>query len=421
MWRQLLRIAEGASVGEMDRSVQEGRYTLPRDMADNMVDTLREMDQHDLAIMTLGLVDLIRRLMVECSQVLANARSDLVEVEVEPEEEADRSSLVQTGLGVPGRKGVKPPCSGVLEDLQLELDRLQRQGWNIDQHIGALLAKARQHRVSCGGCELLDLLNSLLVALRSDAAESSSDLAVSKPISDWLAKWWTRVQQCLPGSSHEELGGATLVDSQSAGSQTQGQPEDASLYAEAEAIAVEEHEYRLEQRRLAEERARQEDEHESSLESWESEMQRVMEMFAPYEAAKEARAWDNWAMWDSMNRPQVRTRAHVEVEVGPEDGCRGECKRLKLPVPECCGDEVVVKQVRILRGESSPDSSAPTVTVPATKEPVVWVAAGRRRNGQRLAGPPWSGLQQLPHAVPSLVPRRDWGCLHHTDVGGRHS
>ena len=148
MWRQLLRIAEGAGMGDMDRSVQEGRYTLPRDMADNMVDTLREMDQHDLAIMTLGLVDLIRRLMVECSQVLANARSDLVEVEVEPEEEADRSSLVQTGLGVPGRKGMKPPCSGVLEDLQLELDRLQRQGWNIDQHIGALLAKARQHRVS---------------------------------------------------------------------------------------------------------------------------------------------------------------------------------------------------------------------------------------------------------------------------------
>ena len=203
------------------------------------------------------------------------------------------------------------------------------------------------------------------------------------------------MQQCLPGPSHGEMGGATLVDSQSAGSQTQGQPEDASLYAEAEAIAVEEHEYHLEQRRLAEERARQEDEHESSLESWESEMQRVMEMFAPYEAAKEARAWDNWAMWDSMNRPQVRTRAHVEVEVGPAEGCRGEYKRLKLPVPECCGDEVVVKQARILRGESSPNSSAPTVTVPAAHpEPGSDPPSGSQMEGGSMAGD-----SRVPHGL----------------------
>ena len=41
MWKKLLGIAEGKSMGELDRAAQQGGRVLPRVMSDNMVDTLR--------------------------------------------------------------------------------------------------------------------------------------------------------------------------------------------------------------------------------------------------------------------------------------------------------------------------------------------------------------------------------------------
>ncbi|CAE7941975.1 unnamed protein product, partial [Symbiodinium necroappetens] len=93
LWRQLLGLCDTQAMGDMDRAVQSGGRVIPRSVADNAVDTMREYDRHDLAILTIGLVELVRRLMAEGAQILAASEEDLVEVEVE---RADGHSLMQT-------------------------------------------------------------------------------------------------------------------------------------------------------------------------------------------------------------------------------------------------------------------------------------------------------------------------------------
>ena len=233
--------------------------------------------------------------------------------------------------------------------------------------------KAR--RLVEGNCELLDLLDSLVIAYAGGTPDLSSQALPSKPVVDWLAVWWPKVCLCCPAGS--SVGPASVV----CAVETQ--------LDEAEELAVEEHHYHMEQRALqdmqtreqeareAEEHAWEEDmqkaydealrpsasdSHGGDTSTWESEMERIEEMYRTSrrrrrDAPADWRSWDNWAMFDELHKPPERTRRWVEIELGPTGEREGAVKRLRMPLAVGNG----TLEIRDARIVTSNASSASTV------------------------------------------------------------
>ena len=391
LWRKLLHLDTSTAMGEMDRSVQNGGRAIGRETADNMVDTLRDLDMHDLSMMTIGLVDLLRRIMAECSQVLAFARNDLVEVEVEQ----DQQSLMQSSMSAPTAPttSLTPSGTTTLTDVQGELHRLRHVGWDIGPYVAGLFQRLRQHRLLHGNCEQLDLLDSLLVAMRDDGecGDSLGSECVSKPVLDWLQIWWPRLVRGCAASSSGMSSVAPVVSVL-----------DTQL-DEAEELAHAEHEYHREQFEMSELRNMQQAAFEKEEAEWEeamdlaareceqaqgasqsqsgddgsfwsSEMDRIEAMYQAARRRRRAnwRAWDDWAMHDEMTKPTSRIRKWVEVDLKAVGDNAEEIKKLKVPLPSNCSPDVEILNARIvsMASTSSPTSSAPTVVVPNVVGPM---------------------------------------------------
>ncbi|CAE7949425.1 unnamed protein product, partial [Symbiodinium sp. KB8] len=377
LWRQLLGISNSPSMGEMDRAVQQGGRALGRDCSDNMVDTLREMDAHDLSMMTVGLVDLVRRLMMECAQILSYASNDLVEVEVETAE-PDHQSLMQAPRQPQKQQGMSATTPAtVLTDLRDELQRLQALGWDVGPHVSGLLRRLRSYRIAMGNCELLDLLDSLLITFASEGAGPEDD-DNSRPVLDWLHLWWPRVCSGCPASSTGSTPALThIVDTQLDEADEMVREEqshneelaDLARTRDLEQAAHEKEETEWEEAMMEaydEHRHGHDGDSEGPNEStWQSEMERIEEMYHNARRRRRSqtdwRSWDNWALFDEMTQPRTRHRRWVEVDVAPTKDSSGEAKRLKLPIPQACGLHVQVTAARVVALDPTSSNTSSTV------------------------------------------------------------
>ena len=364
LWRQLLNIAQAPDMGELDRSVQNGGFAVPREAADNAVDTLKDMDAHDFAMMTLGLIELVRRIMAECSQIMAYARNrdnNMVEVAVEEEESSLMQASGSTKLTpAPARA---PGKLTILVELQAEFDTLQRRGWLVQPYAAALLDRLNAHRSACGSCEVLDLLSSLIVTVRGDLDEAGEASACSRPVEDWVRTWWRKVEAEIPRTS------------MSAGSSEPIEVLDTQV-EEGEQLALEELEYHRERDAEMAARSAQEAAHDEEESTWESEMERIQAMYAQASSqassAASYQAWEDWVMDQELRRPAARTRNYVEVDVGPAPGATGVNKKLKVAIPLECGPQVVLWQAQLVQTDAASSSSAPSTVLapPAESQPM---------------------------------------------------
>ena len=347
LWRQLFQTSSAPDMGDIDRAVQSGGYALPRDLADNMIDTIRDMDMHDRSIMTVALIDLLGRLMSECAQVLAQAHDDMEEVEVET---SDHASLMQTHLNAassslsPAR--TESSTTPVVARLQQELFQLQQKGNMIHAYVAELLVRLRRQRVREGTCETLDLLQSLLVTVQNDLEEQSLPQPVQEDVDKWVSAWWSAIMEMVTPPASSSLDIVLIVQGHG--------------MEEGEELALAERDYKEEQKRWAAERQRQQDAHESEESSWESEMARIAAMY-DNAGSRSSRAWDDWALYDEMHRTTRPRRRSLDVTLATGGEGTEVVKKVRVSMPGEVPNDARVVEAQLVEPNSSMSSAPPTV------------------------------------------------------------
>ena len=244
-------------------------------------------------------------------------------------------------------------------ELQAEFDTLQRRGWLVQPYAAALLSRLRTHCSTHGTCEVLDLLSSLIVTVRGELEETGETPACSRPVEDWVRAWWRRVETEIPQTST------------SAGSSAPIEVLDTQV-EEGERLALEELEYQREREAELAARRAQEEEHDEEERTWESEMERISEMYARAGSAARHQEWEDWVLDQEMHRPPPRTRRYVEVDVGPAPGAARVDKKLKMAVPLDCGPQVVLRNAQLVQSDNASTCSAPSTVLapPVDSQPV---------------------------------------------------
>ncbi|CAE7541510.1 unnamed protein product, partial [Symbiodinium sp. CCMP2456] len=345
LWRQLLGLSDNQNMGDMDRAVESGGRVIPRSAADNAVDTMREYDRHDLAILTIGLVELVRRLIAEGAQILAASEEDLVEVEVE---RADGHSLMQMSQAT---------CKKTFKDQAVVLQEFQ-VAWAAEAagrasglKLRELQGKAKRYRLQHGPNDVLDLFDALLVTMQVDLEQEVEGTTLEDGEMSWLQTWWERICRHMqpPTSGSSGSGDAVWIDPR--------EPE------EGEALAAEEVAYMAEERCQKLWKQAQEAQHDAEEEEYDRHMQQVWESHVREAEAQRWQSWDDWAMFDEMRRPPKRRRSMVELQLGPPPGASGVETTTRMPLPLHVGDGLQVLRATVVGSQGSEPSEGTTEPV----------------------------------------------------------
>ena len=167
---------------------------------------LETMTQHNLAVMTIGLMTMLRFLMAELSQtmdmaqVVMNSRVhpddyvDLVEEEPEPEAEGDGSSLMQGFFASGGRDTMDKRWARAMMRLHRELEAQPKTVRLYS--IAALRNSMPAMMMSLSAASWQAQLQAMLVAVQEDSQGAES---WTSPQPGWLEKWVVEIGSFIPG------------------------------------------------------------------------------------------------------------------------------------------------------------------------------------------------------------------------------
>ncbi|OLQ08703.1 hypothetical protein AK812_SmicGene7804 [Symbiodinium microadriaticum] len=177
---------------------------------------------------------------------------------------------------VPGR-AVEP----VLPLLQQEFERLADEGTCIHQYVLRLQDKVREARLRGQHSEYLDLLSSLLAAVSMERHTASGSEPASAAVGEWVSRWWAKICELGILQVSEAAGSAPLIvlSTQATEDEAGQEEEERGLQSRCGGMQDEEEERFFGVDVLRDRRGSSGDDENSGSESWESEAERVREMY----------------------------------------------------------------------------------------------------------------------------------------------
>ena len=244
----------------------------------------------------------------------------------------------------------------VLPVLQREFGRLAGEGTCIDQYVLRLQDKVREARLRGQQSEYLDLLSSLLAAVSMERHTAGAREPMPAMVEEWISRWWPKV--CQRGFPEEgDAAGPVspiVLSTQASEEEHRDHEEEKGLESTCERKQDEEEEADG----LREPRGSHGSEENSSSESWESEAERVREMFPRADARKRAPPCEV----HSVPSPSSRKRRYLEV-VGQSSSSSSRLAPLRLLLPAWLPDDFEVEHVRLIQRYAGDASSASAVLV----------------------------------------------------------
>ncbi|CAE7862881.1 unnamed protein product, partial [Symbiodinium microadriaticum] len=371
LWRYLLFDRWTFAVPN-DRGVVPSSWLPPDTLRDIQVH-LGAMSEHNLMIMTVGLVTMVRYLMAELSQSLdvshaiwrtANQVDDDDVVDID-EEEGDDSALMQSFFQSDGRDTPSRRWSRALIRLHKELEG---QPKSIRKGNVAKLREALPAGVVGGAGEWRSRLQALLVAVASDCLEAQCEMAGS---GEWLQGWVMELASFIPGYGAH---GPQQIDTQ-------------PTLAELLEDEMEQREHMAAQHMQVEDEERYRAAHEALVED---------EVRHLAEEAQEFQQWEREVTARTLRRP-----------CGDSEGVAGDCKRrciLTVELASGSGDRPAM--VQTLGCDVPSDGSSVSLTIRARMEEVPHVQHESRQQVAPLMEPAASEVSTVPFepAVPHDKP-----------------
>ena len=191
---------------------------LPMPMLRDIQVHLESMSQHNLAVMTVGLMSMLRFLMAELSQTMDFAQAilnsqtnpdeavDLDEDDPEPDGLGDGTSLMQGFFSTDGRDSMDRRWARAMLRLHKELDA-QSKPMRL-QSVAVLRGCMPAVMLSLSATSWQSQLQAVLVAVQDDS--QGAEGAVEAP-HEWIQSWVQELSEFIPGFHYRQQ--AQLVDS----------------------------------------------------------------------------------------------------------------------------------------------------------------------------------------------------------------
>ena len=252
--------------------------------------------------------------------------------------------------------------------LQQEFERLADEGTCIHQYVLRLQDKVREARLRGQHSEYLDLLSSLLAAVSMERHTASGSEPASAAVGEWVSRWWAKICELGILQVSEAAGSAPLIvlSTQATEDEAGQEEEERGLQSRCGGMQDEEEERFFGVDVLRDRRGSSGDDENSGSESWESEAERVREMYEGSDARERAPSGEV----DSALSSSSRKRRYLEV-VGQSLSSSSRLAPLRLFLPAWLPDDFEVNCVRVVQGyveEASSTSAAPVAHLYSERE-----------------------------------------------------
>ena len=344
IWRHLLGVDTTALPNGQETTSQDGPF-IPDPRAEYIRTVLAGFSAQQQALMTLGLLTAFRAMMAELGVVLHAASF----VEVVPEgvadgtEENDESEeddgiptlMLQLDAHLLQEDGI----SLVQRDASViagALSRLQDALAGPDAGVSRLRAAHLRHRVhrlrlnSYVEASVSDQVEALCVVTEAagESAPARGYLALEDQVAEWSWSWWRVLEPLLLNQPDDPPNAQDTFAISSSGDGSLQTRTAEVQEVDIDQLAADQEVERNDAEALLHQQALYENEEERYYQGVEA----VVEAEVSAQAAREARAWDDWAMHDEMYAsPRARKRLCLEVSVGPE-GHPGSGQTWRVPV-----------------------------------------------------------------------------------------
>ncbi|CAE7794274.1 Clcn7 [Symbiodinium necroappetens] len=283
------------------------------------------------ALITLGLMTVLRAILAELG--VDDEDDDgiptlMLQVDVQLEG-FDALSLVQKDVTL---------VSGVMARLQ---DALMGGDLGLAR-VRAEHLRSRVHRLRLGSFvdrDLADRVEALCVVVEENGLSSVAGgfHAMPEQVSEWTWSWWRTLEPMLHiEQDNPPVQPDTLQVTSSAEASLPGS---SISDAEVARLVADQEENRRDEEALREQQERFEAEESKYYEGVEAVVAAEVEL----QTSRACKEWDDWAVWDEMNRPiRSRKRAFLEVMVSSPGG-EGGGQRWSVPFDPHSGQQVVLK------------------------------------------------------------------------------
>ena len=227
---------------------------LPHDTLQDVSAHLATMNQHNLLVLTTGLVTMIRYLMAELSQsldmaqVVLNTQNGEPTVDIDAEDEEEEVDLMQSFWETGGKDSPQRRWARALLRLHKELEsqpKAQRR-----QSALVLRASLPQVHLHTAAEQYQSQFQALLVAILDDCPDTQGHTPVPEP---WITSWLAELRHFIPGLQRQQP--PQLIETQtqlnvSIDELIQDEEEDRAHKAALEKQQDDEEEHRAAQERL---------------------------------------------------------------------------------------------------------------------------------------------------------------------------
>ena len=380
IWRHILGVETSALPRGIEITGGDGPF-IPDARADYIRRVLSGFTAEQQALMTLGLMTVLRAMLAELGVILhASSFVDVVaEMPADPGadeddedgegvtlmlqmdmhlDESEALALVQQDVAV---------VSGVMSRLQ---DALMGDDRGLSR-VRAAHLRARVHRMRLGNFvdrDLADRVEALCVVVEEHGQEclAGGFHAMEAQVAEWTWGWWRVLEPLMvqqldnppvesasiqiasslstTGGLSGSLGSADLADLDA--DQAEARRDAAALQHQQELFEEEESRY-----------------YQGVEAAVQAELSRA--------EAKACRDWDDWALWDSMHNSPVRGRKRTFLNVTVSSGAPSSASQSwSVPVDGLAGQQITLSFRTVIeaqdgmdntRGSGSPDSGATTI------------------------------------------------------------